>query len=184
MAIISPIGRRSFHVRLLIGSIYGALAIGAITMLYPFMLMVAGSTKSSVDSPDAHVIPPYLVEDLPLYQKYIEGLFNESLTAMRSAYDVDTPKFGSLELPKEPKLKMVNAWKDFIVARKPSEDAYQLGFLSARVSRGVMPHNLRAFKGVLTKRFGGDVKRLNREMQTNFVNLANAFYVLPKERLL
>ncbi len=184
MAIISPIGRRSFQVRLLIWSIYAALIMGAVTMLYPFMLMVAGSTKSSVDSPDAHVIPPYLMEDLPLYQKYIEGLFNESLISMRSAYDIDVPKFGSLELPEKPNLKMVDAWKEFLVAEKPSEDTYLLGFLSARVSRGVMPHNLRSFKRTLTARFKGDVKRLNREMKTDFVNLANAFYVIPKEYLL
>ena len=48
MPIISIIGRRSIRVRLLIWTIYGLLAAGATTMIYPFLLMLSGSTKSSV----------------------------------------------------------------------------------------------------------------------------------------
>ena len=53
MPIISTIGRRSLQVRLLVWTIYGLLIIGATTMIYPFLLMLSGSTKSSVDSPTA-----------------------------------------------------------------------------------------------------------------------------------
>ena len=60
MPIISTIGRRSIRVRLLIWTIYGLLALGATTMIYPFLLMLAGSTKSSVDAPATDVIPPFL----------------------------------------------------------------------------------------------------------------------------
>ena len=86
MAIISTIGRRSFKIRALIFSIYFILIVGATTMVYPFMLMLAGSTKSSVDSPDSNVIPPFLKTDDDLYRKHVEGLLNEHLLMMRNIY--------------------------------------------------------------------------------------------------
>ncbi len=52
MAIISTIGRRSTRVRALIIAIYAVLMVGAVTMIYPFLIMLAGSTKSGVDVKD------------------------------------------------------------------------------------------------------------------------------------
>ena len=63
MPIISQIGRRSFKVRALIFSIYALLIGGAITMVYPFLLMISGSTMSPVDQSEMEVIPAYLVDD-------------------------------------------------------------------------------------------------------------------------
>ena len=53
MPIISAIGHRSLRVRLLIWSIYALLLGGSSTMVYPFLLLLAGTTKSSGDTPDS-----------------------------------------------------------------------------------------------------------------------------------
>lgn len=42
MPIISSIGRRSVKVRGVIALIYGLLIAGAVTRVYPFVLMIAG----------------------------------------------------------------------------------------------------------------------------------------------
>ncbi len=179
MPIISTIGRRSPKVRALIWTIYAALVTGAITMLYPFLLMVAGSTKSAVDTPDAHVIPPYLLNQGALYQKHIEGLFNESFIGMQIAYNTKATAFLSLEPPADPNAKLAGAWREFLAEEDPPFYSHSIGYVYAPASKGVLAHRLREFKRGLIERFEGDIDRLNREMKTEFVNW-NAFYVMPE----
>ncbi len=179
MPIISTIGRRSLRVRLLIWGIYAALVVGSITMLYPFMLMIAGSTKSAVDAPESRVIPPFLVSEEALYRKHIEGLFNESFEKVRIAYDTRAVSFQTLRAPAEPNPELVDAWREFLLRADLPFYTYSIGYIRAPVSRGVLPSRLRAFKRRLIERAGGDIDRLNREMKTEFVNW-NSFYVLPE----
>ncbi len=183
MAIISTIGRRDLKVRLLIGAIYAGLSIGALTMIYPFLLMIAGSTKSAVDTPDPHVVPPYLKDRTALYQKHTEALFNESFEMMRVAYATDTATFQDLQLPERPNAKFAGLWEQFLRETELPFYAYMIGETHAPRSRGVLPFRLRQFKAEMVQRFDGDIKRFNEEMQSEYVNW-NAFYVLPEEYLL
>ena len=105
MPIISTIGRRSIRVRLLIWTIYGLLAAGATTMIYPFLLMLSGSTKSSVDSPTSNMIPPFMLNEVDLYRKYVEALFNEHLEVTKNVYQSNSASFRTLELPSFPTLR-------------------------------------------------------------------------------
>ena len=82
MPIISQIGRRHPRIRALMALLYLALIAGAVTMVYPFLLMISGSTKSAVDMKALDVIPAFLRDDDALYRKHMEGLFNESPDAM------------------------------------------------------------------------------------------------------
>jgi hypothetical protein len=108
-------------------------------MLYPFLLMVAGSTKSAVDTPDAHVIPPYLVSQRPLYQKHIEGLFNESFVGMQIAYDTKATAFLSLEPPADPNAKLAGAWREFLAEEDPPFYAYSIGYAFAPATTRTTP---------------------------------------------
>ncbi|MBT3381000.1 MAG: ABC transporter permease subunit [Lentisphaerae bacterium] len=183
MAIISTIGRKSFKVKVLLFTIYAGLLLGALTMLYPFTLMIAGSTKSAVDTPDAHVIPPYLNNREALYQKYVEALFNENYDMMKVAYRTDAPSFQSLSEPEGTNAKLADAWAAFCKQADLPFYAYMIGEIQAPRSRGVLPHRLRLFKRQLVKQFNGDISRCNDEMGADFVSW-NAFYYLPEEYLL
>lgn len=114
MPILSPIGRRHWRVRLLIGCIYAVLAMGAVSMVYPFLLMVAGSTKSAVDVADNHLVPRFLVDDDALYRKYVEALFNESPSSMQAVYDSDAATFAALARPREVPAAFLDAWESFL----------------------------------------------------------------------
>ncbi|NQU44590.1 ABC transporter permease subunit [bacterium] len=183
MAIISPVGRKSPKVRFLVATIYLALIAGSLTMIYPFLLMLSGSTKSAVDSAESVVVPRFLLNETELYRKHIEGLFNESLDFMRYAYDLDVGAYQTLEPPTTPNAALVSAWRDFLSETHPPDHAYGIGYLQAPISRGVVPHNLRRFKGLLLDRYEGDIARLNADLRTEFVNW-NAFFVLPRNYLL
>jgi len=180
MPIISKTDRKSPRTRLLIRFIYLALGAGAITMLYPFGLMLAGSTKSAVDLPSNRVIPRFLVNEEGLYQKHIEGLFNESLEQMLIAYDVPATSFMTLELPANVNSKLVAEWRSFLEEKKPPFYSYTIGYVRAPVSKGVLPSALRKFMAQLIERYGDDIVRMNRELGTEFVNW-NAFWMLPED---
>ena len=174
MPIISAIGRRSIRVKVLIWSIYALLAAGSLTMIYPFLLMVAGSTKSSVDSPDANIVPPFLSDDDALYRKHIEGLCSEHLLVMKNVYYSNSPSFRKLEKPAAANEHFVDAWEEFLSTVPSPSYTYSIGYIDAPVSRGVFPANLRHFKSEIIDRFSGDLDRMNLELGTNFASW-NAF---------
>jgi len=182
MPIISRIGRRSAKVRALIAVIYVALTIGALTMLYPFALMVAGSTKSGVDVSANSVIPAFLTDDGALYRKHVEGFFNESLDAFRITYHSDDASFAKVVLPPAPNAALADAWRAFIEEAGLPPHSYALGYMRTPVSKGVSPHVLRDFRAELQARYGKDIGRVNREMETTFANWT-AFYILPDDFL-
>ena len=61
MPIVSQVGGRSLKVRLMYASIFLVLIVGAVTMVYPFLLMLAGSVKSEADAVRITPLPGVLV---------------------------------------------------------------------------------------------------------------------------
>ncbi len=173
MAIISTIGRKSLKVRLLIGTIYAGLSIGALTMLYPFCLMLAGSTKSAVDSPDAHIIPPFLRSELALYQKYMETQFNEAFSVMKATYGMEATSFRDVKPPETINPRLTGIWETFCREANLPFYCFDVGELYVKDSRGVLPRRLRMFKRQMIERFNNDIDALNGELGMNFVSWNN-----------
>ena len=51
MALIPVVGRKTWKMRALIGALYLALSLGAVTMVYPFLVMLAPPSSRSTKSP-------------------------------------------------------------------------------------------------------------------------------------
>lgn len=166
---------------MLIGVMYALLVAGAVTMVYPFLLMLAGSTKSAVDAADQQVIPEFLTDETALYRKHIEGLFNESLNQMRWAYDSDAATFQKVEPPGGCS-PLVLEWREFLKSGNLPSYTFDVGYLAAPQSRGAIPSGLREFKNRMERTYGDDIARLNEAMGTTFVGW-NAFFVLPRNGL-
>ncbi|MFA7184718.1 MAG: ABC transporter permease subunit [Victivallales bacterium] len=182
MSIISEIGRKSWKVRLLLGSIYVIIIVGALTMVYPFMLMVAGTTKSAVDTPEAEIIPRFLTSNQALYRKDSEAFFNESLKDMQSTYSIGVSSFRTLDVPVSINYKLTDEWRCFLQENNFPFYFYTLAYLRAPISKKTLPLTLREFKASLYDKYSGDLGRMNRELGTDFVNW-NSFYVLPESYL-
>ncbi len=172
MGIISEIGRKNIKVKLLIWSISLSLIIGAITMIYPFALMISGSSKSSVDVSENKLIPSFLTNDKIMYQKSVEAIFNEESSVFQSAYDIQNGDFKQLELPDEKDINhtLVNDWNQFVKERNYKQYYYGLAFIAVKNSKNTVPINLRRFKNLLNKRFGGSLSELNDAMQMELVS--------------
>ncbi len=170
MPILSHATRKSSQGRLLVAAIYAVLLVGAVTMIYPFAMMISGSTKSAVDSADNVLLPRFLSDDLALYRKHSEGLFNESFEQLQILYQTSAYGFASLKTPVEINKKWVAEWRAFLAERELPNYCWTVGYISAEVTRGVMPKHLRGFKAHLEERYQGQVHLLNRDLQTNFDN--------------
>jgi multiple sugar transport system permease protein len=177
MAIISTIGRKHFKTRALLFLIVASLSIGAVTMVYPFLLMVGGSSKSSYDEAEFSVIPGFYRSAEQLYAKHTEGLFNEKSELMNMVYDSDTPSFRHIELPEKCNEKFASEWEEFLKTEKLPLYSYSIGYLYTPAS-GTKPKALRDFKKEMAKKYGKKIADVNKALGTDYITW-NAFFILP-----
>jgi ABC-type glycerol-3-phosphate transport system permease component len=168
MPILSTIGRKSPKTRARIAAIYAALGLGAIAMLYPLGLMIAGSTKSIADQRDSVLVPRFLVADEALWQKHLEALFNESMDSLNSAFDSDYATFEDIPLPPPdgPGAELLPLWREFLAAGLLPPQAIAIGHYWAPQA-GAFPAQLRAFRERLRKKYG-TLAALNAALGTDF----------------
>lgn len=183
MPIISTIGRRSFKTRFLIGTIYTALIVGGLTMVYPFWLMVVGSSKSAMDTPESRVIPAFYRDVNARWGKFLEGLFNESVVDMATVHGGDPTSFQTLQVPESVNTSYVEAWEGFLDSEAgPDQTGYEIAFLIAPVTRNVQTYHLRQFKRQMQERFDGSIEKFNTELRTtyaswNLLNIRSRIYL-------
>lgn len=174
MPILSRIGRKSPRTRLFIAAIYAALGAGALAMLYPLGLMVAGATKSIADQRENALIPRFLVSDEALWQKHLEALFNESMDALNVAFDGDYATFEDVPLPPPdgPGAELLPFWREFLASGALPQHAIALGHYWAPQA-GAFPVQLREFRRQLREKYG-PLAALNAALGTDF----DAWYVV------
>lgn len=100
--IISSVGAKSRGTRVAYGFIFGALILGSVTMVYPFLLMLAGSVKSEAD---AHLLTPYpefWFNKTVLFRKYAESKHNADLDNCRKAWGAQIANWRRIEAPPAP----------------------------------------------------------------------------------
>lgn len=178
MPMISTIGRRNTKVRLLISGIYLLLIVGSITMIYPFMLMIAGSTKSTVDVNELRILPGFLTQHDTLYRKYLESLFNEKMDLFKLTYDVDDSSFETASLPGPVNDKLVDAWEAYLKKADLTPYASVVGMMEMPVTKKVQPILLRELMSQLSETYRGDIHEVNKALGTDFAGWSN-FVIRP-----
>ncbi len=71
MPLISKVGRSSIGVRLTLLAMYVLLGVGAVTMVYPFALMLSMSTVGRGECQEFRLVPRYLVSEAALFKRYL-----------------------------------------------------------------------------------------------------------------
>ncbi len=75
MSLVGRVGRKRPRARLALALLYLILTAGAVTTLYPFVLMVSTGLKSATDQNDNRVIPAFLNDDAALTAKYVDDKY-------------------------------------------------------------------------------------------------------------
>jgi ABC-type glycerol-3-phosphate transport system permease component len=165
MAIILTTERKALRTRLVIAAMYFLLTVGGVTMVYPFLVMLSGSTKSNVDSTDFDLVPRYWHDETMLYRKYVEEKANEQFRDFGDNYGSDAPGFRDLRAPAPSSPALLTDWRAF--QREPIPGGYYL--LGASQSRNGcnVPANQRAFREYLQRLCGDDLGRLQAAYGVN-----------------
>ncbi len=168
MPIISEIGRRSLKIRLLCGGLYLVLILGAVTMIYPLLLMLAGSVRSEADSWSVSPYPEFWFNDRVLFQKYVESKYNGGFSLAQQAWCRPVLSWRTVEPPPP----MADAWtrdfRDFRAALPANaRGAGQTG------GTGLLPKNLRGYRQYMARVFQGDLDAYNRAANQLFTSWSN-----------
>jgi len=169
LPIIGKVGRRSLKMRILNVVIHLVLLIGAITMIYPFTMMVSASFKSHVDSINFSVYPEFFVNDEVLYRKYIEARYNEESNQMIENYKGRFISFEHLEIPEKPIERVFTDWQEFLDIYRDSHDIFDY-YISEQFGRGIYPRNERIFRKIIKKESDGDLKNFNDKYGTSILS--------------
>lgn len=115
---IARIGSKSLKVRAGIAVLYAVLILGAVTTVYPFLLMVATGMKSQNDYNDftpGAMVPRYLYDDSALFNKYAEDKYANNLDDVNAAYNAQFDKPVSVAPGKiaPDAATLANSWGDF-----------------------------------------------------------------------
>ena len=113
MPVILPSEKKQLRPRLVYVLIYALLAVGSLSMVYPFLLMASGSFKSRVDVQDLDIIPRFIHDEAVLFRKYSEAKYSERIQEYRDATGDSARNFRAIQLL-EPNLQIVSDWTDFI----------------------------------------------------------------------
>lgn len=170
--IIGKVGRRSSRVRLLNICIHIILILGAVTMIYPFLIMLSGSIKSGVDSKYYDIIPRYFYDDLSFFHKYISTKYNEQ--TLRAVYSLKEPSTSIEKLTaplnlSETEFKDMEEYVNTFNDRKDINSNYfYVGMIS---ESGVYPYMFREFRAWLQNKYGASkdgLYKLNEECGSDF----------------
>ncbi len=75
MSLVSKVGRKRPRARLALAFLYTILTFGAITTLYPFILMITTGLKGPTDQSDSAIIPKYFSDQNELLTKYLDDKY-------------------------------------------------------------------------------------------------------------
>jgi len=178
MPIISQIRKGSRWLKVQVFFIYLVLILGAVTMVYPFLVMVSGSFKSVVDSTDFDIVPAYFYDDQMLLKKYVEARYDGNILFCNSSTGAGIMNFSEVTAPATEKDKLLQEWEQFV----KDNDGMPVGYyrLGQVMNLGFMPQIQREFIKHLEERFKGDLVAYNREFNSTAIAW---FYInAPNER--
>ncbi len=118
MSLIGPVGRKRPRARIAMATLYLLLSLGAITTLYPFVLMVSTGLKGPTDQADTSIVPKYVTSDDELLTKYIDDRY------AGDKFNIASNNTGSISSP-----VVVGAYRRFVEQLQP--DYWQAGFRTA-----------------------------------------------------
>ena len=113
MPIILKVERSSIKSILLYTILYLFLTIGALTMVYPFVLMVTGSFSSNIDKNEFRLMPSFLIDTESLYRKHIESKYNENLQEYLTINQSEVLNFSSITSPPAYENSLIIDWIKF-----------------------------------------------------------------------
>lgn len=158
MPLIPTVGRRSPRMRALIAALYVILALGAVTMVYPFLLMLGASVTSQYDQDRYDILPRYLHSDRALYGKFVEDKFGGDFGKINATYGTDWAAWTDVVPPPPGDPAQLRAWNAFVAGLPSRYKTAGFGGDAASYSPSPLLDRYRDF---LQRKFHGDIQALD-----------------------
>ncbi len=168
--LFGPITARSFRARLTYGVIYLALALGAVTMITPFLIMISGSVDPRANSGGMTFFPDYLFNDDVLWERYVEIKYHGLVDNLRMAWGSPGATFDELPVEKVAEGGVDPAlWREFVAKSALDEKLLVLGFL--RPNAQMPAFSAFQFRNWLRSN-DGTLKSINRRLDSSVTRLS------------
>ena len=161
MPIISKVEAKSPRGKLIYAAILLVLTVGGVTMVYPFMIMVSGTFRSEMDEADLSVIPPYMVDQDVLYQKFLETKYNQKVDHLNRAHGKLNFSFDQAAVPENFIAAQADDVERFL-DETPIAAHWQC--LGGVTGIRTVPENLRELTERVRDRFDGDLAAFSKEV--------------------
>jgi len=187
--------RKDFKVRIFLAAIYTLLTVGAITMIYPFLLMFSGSFKGKLDAFDFDVVPKFFLDDDTLYRRYLEHKYSEKIQEYQVANNEFVRIFKSIETPEYPKTELIDDWNEFQINNSITPENYHLGnmFYTPGAGNRITTKNTRQFRNYIRDLCNNDPDTFREYfnipildwyfLELNPERLLDKNYQIPKNKL-
>ncbi len=160
MPIISIVGRKEKKIRGLIWALYVLLTLGALTMVYPFLLMVSTSFTSYVDQDEFRVVPRYVYNDQVLYRKYVEAKYCEDILLYNQWFGSDYGTFREIPTPTKPNKAFITEWRNF-KSSLPKTHVMLAACYSPNAQK-ITPELVSKYRVFVSRKFHGDLQKMNQ----------------------
>jgi len=145
-------------------SFYGILTVGALTMVFPFVIMLAGSVEPGTRFTDSPLFPKYVFQIERLWDRYLEAKYHNESELLRmawgnSALDLGVPPSSPADSDG------VELWNEFLAKNDLPEILFSPGFCA--VGQRVPYYYNRVFRSWLRERFIS-IGKLNQTLGTTF----------------
>lgn len=158
MPLIPLVGRRTWRSRALIAALYVTLTLGAVTMVYPFLVMLASSVESQYEKSSYDLVPRYLHSPTALMGKYAEDKYRGDINAINAAYGTRYAALQDVVPPASVAAATVHEWNTFAAALPPRYKSVGFGGAAAAFSPSPL---LDRYHEYLRTHFHGDIHALD-----------------------
>ncbi|MGI4791436.1 MAG: carbohydrate ABC transporter permease [Janthinobacterium lividum] len=158
MALIPVVGRKTLKMRVLVGGLYLILTLGAIAMLYPFLVMLGASTESQYEKSSPEIIPRYLHSESALLGKYAEDKYKGDMDLTNASYGTNYVTLQDIQPPAKYDPHAVSDWNAFAIALPVRYKS--AGFAGAAAAYSPSPL-LDRYHRFLRSHFHGDIRALD-----------------------
>ena len=159
MALIPLVGRKTWKMRLLVGALYGVLTLGAVAMVYPFLVMLGASAESQYEKSSPEIVPRYLYSNTALIGKYAEDKYRGDMDALNAAYGTSYAQLQDVRPPASPNPQTVSDWNAFAAALPGRYKSAGFGGAAAAYSPSPLLDRYHQF---LRTRFQGSIRALDQ----------------------
>jgi ABC-type glycerol-3-phosphate transport system permease component len=148
MPVVLQTERKHIGTRVFWAVSYVFLAVGAASMIYPFLMMVSGSFKSRIDAGELDVVPRFLNDDELVYQKYAEAKYGEDISLYNQVNGKRLGSFSDLKTGVVTDDLVQHKWHAFLEQTDMPPSWYMVGFGPTLDGR-IIQKNERAFRNYI-----------------------------------